>query len=256
MLRAQSLSLALAGRQVLDTLSATLRPGRVSVILGPNGAGKSMLLACLAGLRTPTSGAALLNDRPVLALPAPERARAIGFLPQRGEIHWDVDVAALVALGRTPHSGRWGLTPRDRAAIAEAMVATDTERLSGRRVTRLSGGEQARVLLARVLAGEPQWLLADEPLASLDPAHQLDVLDRLRRVAAAGVGVVLVLHDLTHAARIANDALLLREGALLAAGTAAEVLTPPNLSAAYDCTIWSGSDESGAPLLIPVPGGR
>ncbi len=250
-LSVEALSLALGGRPVLADISADLPPGQVSVILGPNGAGKSMLMACLAGLRTPSSGQVRLGAEPVLAMPPRQRARRIGLLPQKGEVHWDVDVETLVGLGRAPHAGRWGRTAADKAAIAAAMAATDTLALAGRPVQRLSGGEQARVLLARVLAGQPDWLLADEPLSSLDPAHQLDVLDRLRAVAAAGTGVVVVLHDLTHAARIADQALLLRNGRLLASGPADQVLDPDLLSQAYDVPIWRGADADGGPLLVP-----
>lgn len=255
-LSVEGLSLALGGRPVLADISAVLPAGQVTVILGPNGAGKSMLLACLAGLRAPDAGCVLLDGEPVLAMEPRRRACRIGLLPQKGEVHWDVDVRTLVSLGRAPHAGRWGMSAQDRAAIDAAMAATDTQAYASRPVQRLSGGEQARVLLARVLAGEPDWLLADEPLASLDPAHQLDVLDRLRAVAAQGTGVVLVVHDLTHAARIADHALLLREGRLLASGPADMVLQPDLLAKAYDIGIWRGSDGEGAPLLVPVRAGQ
>jgi iron complex transport system ATP-binding protein len=181
-----------------------------------------------------------------------ERGRQIGLMPQRAEIHWDIDVSTLVGLGRMPHRGRWGLTDADKAAIASAMAATDVTALRHRKALRLSGGEQGRVLLARVLAGEPRWLLADEPLASLDPAHQLDVLDRLREAARRGAGVVVVLHDLTHAARVADDALVLRDGQLLAAGAAAEVLTPDVLAQAYGVEVHLARTADGAPIIVPV----
>lgn len=251
-LEAQQLTLTLQGRTLLDGACALCPAGAVTVILGPNGAGKSMLLSCLAGLRQPTGGTVRLDGADVHAMPPRNRAQRIGLLPQRQDIHWDIDVRTLVGLGRAPFAGRWGLNAADRDAIDAAMAAADVMVLADRPVQRLSGGEQARVLLARVLAGQPQWLLADEPLANLDPAHQLDVLDRLRRVAAAGTGVVLVVHDLTHAARIADQALLLRAGRVLASGPANTVLQPDLLEAAYDVAIWRGADADGAPLLLPV----
>jgi len=233
MLEADNLSLSLGGNPVLKRVSARVEPGKVSVLLGPNGAGKSTLLSCLAGLRRPDSGTATLGDVDVQALERRDRARRIGLLPQTPEVHWDVDVTTLVSLGRFPHRGRGGETATDHEAVTEAMRATDVARLSTRTVRQLSGGERARVLLARVLAGRPQWLLADEPLANLDPAHQLDVLDQLRRIANEGVGVVLVLHDLSFAARIADFAVLMREGEVLVSGSSEEVLRPEPVRDAF-----------------------
>ena len=168
--------------------------------------------------------------------PARERAKAIGLLPQSAETHWAIHAEALVALGRYPHQRGWGISPADRTAIDAAMTATDTLRIVGRPVTQLSGGERARVLMARVLAGEPQWILADEPLANLDPGHQIDMLSLLRTQADAGRGVVAVLHDLASAARFSNYLILLHKGQVFAAGPPAEVLTPANLHTVYGIT--------------------
>ena len=251
-LRFDSVSLAMHGRPILAALTGVLMPGRVTVILGANGAGKSTLLTCLAGLRAPDQGTITLAGEQVLSLPPRVRAQRIGLLPQRGEVHWDIDAQTLVGLGRLPHCGRWGMTPTDHAAVAAALAATDCTQLALRSVQRMSGGEQARVLLARVLAGAPAWLLADEPLASLDPAHQLDVLEQLRQRAQQGVGVVVVLHDLTQAARIADDVLILREGHLLASGRAADVLTPDVLAAAYDVQVHVSTSSAGERIIVPL----
>ncbi len=137
-LSVERLSLALGGRPVLADIEAELSAGQVTVILGPNGAGKSMLLSCLAGLRAPDAGRVLLNGEPVLAMAPRRRARHIGLLPQQGEVHWDVDVRTLVALGRAPHAGRWGMTAQDQTAIAAAMATTDTQAYASRPVQRLS----------------------------------------------------------------------------------------------------------------------
>jgi iron complex transport system ATP-binding protein len=246
------ISLNLRGRQILDTVTGTLSQGRVTVILGANGAGKSTLLSCLAGLRRPDSGSISIGGRDIHTLDRLERARAIGLLPQQGDIHWDIDVATLVGLGRMPHRGRWGMSVADHQAIDAAMAATDCTHLAGRKVLRLSGGEQGRVLLARVLAGEPQWLLADEPLASLDPAHQLDVLDRLKQCARTGAGVAVVLHELTHAARIADDILVLKEGQVLAHGPRDQVLTPGILAQAYGVEVHIGLSPTGDMMVVPI----
>lgn len=251
-LAAEGLGLTLGGNRVLDEVSVAFRPGRVTTLLGPNGAGKSTLLACLAALRTPDAGVATLDGVDVRAIERRARARAIGLLPQAADVHWDVDVATLVGLGRLPHAGRWGTTAADRAAVERALAATDMAGLAHRGVERLSGGERGRALLARVLAGEPDWLLADEPLASLDPAHQLDVLARLRGVAAAGSGVIVVLHDLHLAARVADDAVLLRGGRVVAAGPAADVLTAPLIAAAYGVDVEIGVTPAGHRFILPI----
>jgi|EndMetStandDraft_4_1072995.scaffolds.fasta_scaffold41170_2 iron complex transport system ATP-binding protein len=248
----ESLSLTLRGRSVLRQVSGVLAPGEVTVILGANGAGKSTLLSCLAGLRLPDAGLVRLGGTALLTLTARERARAIALLPQQADIHWNVNVRALVMLGRLPHQGRWGHGPADDAAVDAALAATDSVQLADRKAQRLSGGEQARVLLARVLAGEPRWILADEPFASLDPAHQIDAAMVLRRAAEAGAGVALVLHDLTQAARLADRVIVMKAGAVLAAGTVAEVMTPAVLEAAYGVRVHAGRDDDGAPLIVPV----
>ena len=228
-LSAERLSVTLGGRAVLNGVSAAFAPGRVTAVRGANGAGKSTLLRALAAL-VPAAGVTL-DGRDVAAMPPRERARAIGYLPQDAVVHWNMRVRDLVALGRLPHGDAGA------EAIAAALAATDTAALADRPVRELSGGERARVLLARVLAGEPRWLLADEPLASLDPLHQLETLALLRAAAGRGIGVVVVLHDLTLAARVADDAVLLKDGAVLAAGAAADVLTEANLAAAYGVNV-------------------
>lgn len=248
---ASGVNLNLGGTQALQQVSTQFETGRISVLLGSNGAGKSSLLSCLAGLRRPDSGTVTLAGRDVFAMDRRDRARQIGFLPQTPDIHWDVDVATLVSLGRLPHRGRGGETREDREAMDEAMQVTDVARLASRTARQLSGGERARVLLARVLAGRPKWLLADEPLANLDPAHQLDVLEQMKRIAAGGVGVVMVLHDLGFTARTADFALLLREGRVLAAGSSQDVLRPEPVRAAFGIDAHFGAVEGAGQFVIP-----
>jgi iron complex transport system ATP-binding protein len=231
---AETLSVALGGKTVLDGVSARFRRGEVTAIVGPNGAGKSTLLTCLAGLRRPDAGQVSLDDTPILGLAHRERARRVGFLPQIPEVAWAVDVETLVGLGRTPHTGARGLGETDHAAVRAALVRTDMTAMARRDVTTLSGGERARALLGRVLAGEPSWLLADEPLAGLDPGHQLDTVDLLRAFAAEnGHGVVMTLHDLGVAVRLADRVLVLQGGGLIADGAPLEALTPAVLAQAY-----------------------
>lgn len=256
-LTAESLTLSLGRRRVLDDIGLSLRPGRITVLLGPNGAGKTSLLRCLAGLLRPDAGTPAIDGVPIAALPTRERARRIGYLPQSAELAWSLPARDVVALGRHPWRSPFA-TPSDadRAAIADAMAATDTERFADRPTGELSGGERARVLLARVLAGTPDWLLADEPLASLDPAHQIDILDRFRAAAGRGCGVVLVLHDLNHAARIADDVALLSGGRLVAHGPVADTLTPQAIADIFDLSVEILPAAGGAPMQIITCGRR
>ena len=244
-LTAEQVDVSLGGRRMLHAIDMSFEPGRVTALLGPNGAGKTSLLRAMAGLIVPSAGRIALDGGEVARMPARERAKAIGYLPQDAVVHWNMTVRDLVALGRLPHGGGGA------EAIEAALVATDTAALAGRPVRSLSGGERARVLLARVLAGEPRWLLADEPLASLDPLHQVETLALLRAAAARGIGVVIVLHDLTLAARGANDVVLLKEGRVLAAGPGAAVLTPANLAATYGIAI-AVIDHPGGRAIVPA----
>jgi iron complex transport system ATP-binding protein len=244
-----SLTVRLGTQTVLSQVSAELRPGRVTALLGPNGAGKSSLLRAMLALIPATGGRVLLDRAEVTALDPRDRARRLGYLPQTAELAWDIPARSVVELGRAPHRSAFaGFSTADQQAVERAMALTDTAHFADRLTGRLSGGERARVLLARVLAGEPDWLLADEPLASLDPAHQVDMLDRLHAFAEHGRGVVVVLHDLTHAARVADDVLLLKEGQVMAFGAADEVLRPELLERAYGVTF-----ERHGPALIPAP---
>jgi len=203
----------------LTGVTTALQPGTITAICGPNGAGKSTLLSALAGLLPADEGKVLLDSAPLSAMPPRERARAIGYLPQAGEVAWDVSVANLVALGRLPHGDA------GKFAVASAMAATAMSDFAARPVSTLSGGEKARALLARVLAGEPRWILADEPLAALDLAHQLGLLKVLRAQANRGVGVVLVVHDLALAMNHADRVLVLDEGRLKADSAPEEALS-------------------------------
>ncbi|HEY6964619.1 MAG TPA: ABC transporter ATP-binding protein [Erythrobacter sp.] len=232
---ADNLALARGGRAVVSGLTATLEPGRITAIVGPNGAGKSSLLLGLAGLLEPVSGSVTLDGDSLASLHPRTRAQTIGYLPQSPDIAWDVAVEALVALGRLP----W----RDKgtAAIEAALAALDLEALRHRPVSRLSGGERARVLLARVLAGEPRWILADEPLAALDLAHQLALVAHLKACAAAGQGVVVVLHDLALAMNHADHVLVLKDGCLVAEGPPRQALQPEIIAQVWGVTAqWMG----------------
>jgi iron complex transport system ATP-binding protein len=251
-LQASGLGVRLGGKAVLQEVSASFAAGQVTAIVGPNGAGKSTLLACLCALRRPDRGEVRLDGQPLAALPPRTRARRIGFIPQTPEIAWAVEARILVGLGRTPFIGARGLSMEDAQAIERAMAEAQVSELAERDVSTLSGGERARVLIARALAGDPEWLLADEPLAGLDPGHQLDAADLFRGLAHdRGKGVILTLHDLSVAARLADRVLVLAEGRLVADGPPADALAPDVLAQAYGVTARYTEGEGG-PLIEVV----
>lgn len=242
-LAAEELSVRRGGRTVIGGLSAVLREGEITAIVGPNGAGKSSALLALAGLLPPAEGRITL-DGAALAVLAPQvRARAIGYLPQQADIAWDVSAERLVALGRLP----WG--DAGTAEVQAALEALDLQALRHRPVSQLSGGERARVLLARVLAGSPRWILADEPLAALDLAHQLRLIGHLKACAAQGQGVVVVLHNLALAMNHANHVIVLNEGRLAAEGPPAEALSAQTITSVWGIAAsWLG--EPGRQGLV------
>lgn len=227
----------------LAGVSVGLKAGQITAVCGPNGAGKSTLLEVLAGLLQPAGGRVLLDGRPLASLSHRERAQRIGYLPQAGEAAWNLSVRTLASLGRLPHTSG---AVEDRQAIDVALTALDLVSLADRPIASISGGERARAMLARVLAGEPEVILADEPLANLDLAHQAALLGYLRAVAAAGRSIVLVLHDLAVAMNHADQVIVLDEGRVAASGKPVEAL-----SAAMICQVWGVRAE-----WLGVPGAR
>ena len=220
------------GATILDGVSLEARPGEVLGIVGPNGAGKTTLLRCAAGLDGLSSGAILLGDEPIAAMPARMRARRVAFLPQQAEVAWPMRVDAAVALGRLPHDAARDAM-RDRAAATQALEAVGMAGAAARSVDTLSGGERALVLLARALAVEAGVLLLDEPCAALDPSRQLAAMELFRRVAGEGRAVCVVLHDLGLAARHCDRVALLHGGRLAALGAPDEALGDAALAQAY-----------------------
>ena len=250
MISVERLTLSLGGRTVVHDLSFTLASGRVVAIIGPNGAGKTSLIRAMAGLIPLQSGRILINDQPIDEIPQAERARRIGYLPQDGEPAWNVSAFELASLGRLPHRGRFSTaSAEDDNAVFAALAATDTSRFAGRPIGTLSGGERARVKMARVLAGDPDWILADEPLANLDPSHQRDMLALLRSAAKTGKGAVAVLHQLDAATR-SDDVLILKEGALIGFGPARDVLTPDHLETAFGMR-FEVIEQAGRIIILP-----
>jgi iron complex transport system ATP-binding protein len=251
-IEAQGLHVRLKGRPVLRGLDFGAEAGQLTAVIGRNGAGKTTLIKALAGLVAPQSGAALLDGSEIGGWERRRLARVLAYLPQERLVHWALTARAVVALGRLPYQPFGaGESAADRAAIDSALAATDATHLAHRPVPELSGGERARVLVARALAQEPRVLLADEPAAGLDPAHQLTLFRHLAALAAAGRTVVVALHDLSLAARFCHSIALMHEGRTLAAGTAQDVLTPQHLATAYGISARYQTIE-GVPVVLPL----
>lgn len=248
----QGLSVSLGRHCAVADVSVTLHPGALVGIIGPNGAGKSTLIRAMLGLARAQAGMATIDGRDVARIDRRSIARAVAYLPQGQTLHWPLSVERLVALGRLPHLGPLSrLTPADEGAVEAAMARADVLHLKGRVATELSGGERARVLLARALAVGARGLVADEPLAALDPGHQIDVMDLLRGEARGGALVVAVLHDLGMAARYCDRLLLMDRGVLVADGAPMDVLTADALARVYGITARIERDGD-VPLILPV----
>ncbi|MBS0472212.1 MAG: ABC transporter ATP-binding protein [Proteobacteria bacterium] len=206
-------------RQVLDGVDASFASGKVTGIVGPNGAGKTTLMRAALGLMPIDSGAVTVLDRPLGAWSREGLAQTIAYLPQGGDAHWPVEARELVALGRLPHRARFAPSRAvDLAAVDEALARCDAVKFAARRMNELSAGERARVLFARALATGAKVLLADEPAAYLDPAHQLRLMDLLREEAARGTAVAVTLHDLALASRHCDEIVVLDGGRVVAQG--------------------------------------
>ena len=248
---ATSLSVTLGGRNAVREVDLALEPGGLIGIVGPNGAGKSTLVRALLGL-TAYRGKVEIDGADIGDMPRADVARRLAYLPQGQTLHWPLSVERLVGLGRLPHLAPLStISARDQAAVDRAIDRADVAHLKGRIATELSGGERARVLLARALAVEADGLVADEPLASLDPGHQIDVMELLRDEARAGKLVVTILHDLTMAARYCDRLLLMDGGRLAGDGAPLDVLNEVNLREVYGIRARVEATEAG-PVVVPL----
>lgn len=224
-LSVQNLRVSLGTRTIVANATFDLTPGEFVVLLGPNGAGKTTLLRGICGL-IPMSGTVSWQDTPLAEMPARKRAKTVAYLPQGHVAHWPMSVRETVAIGRFPYASSLSrLNDADETAIDRALHLSDAGHLTDRDVTTLSGGERARVMLARALAVEAPVLLADEPIAALDPEHQLAMATMLTELARDGRAVLAVMHDLAIASRYADRVLIMQDGRLVADGPPSETLT-------------------------------
>ncbi|RUO26227.1 hypothetical protein CWE09_05795 [Aliidiomarina minuta] len=217
--------------QVLQDIELAFEAGQVTCILGENGSGKSTLLKTLAGLMPPLSGFIHWRDQDLVNLGRRQRARDWGYLAQQGRPEWSMPVHEIVRLG-TYARPDWSKQEAEEAHTW-AMQETHCEGLANRPVLELSAGEQQRVLIARLLASRPQVILADEPTAGLDPRHQLEVMGLLQEQARQGALVITVMHDLALAASHSDQAVMLHQGGVFAAGDSREIIQPQNLRAVF-----------------------
>ncbi len=254
-LAADHVRLAYDDHVVVHDLDLELTEGSFTAIVGPNGCGKSTLLRALGRLMKPTSGQVLLDGRAIAKTPTREVARVLGLLPQTPIAPEGLTVADLVARGRHPHQSwlrQWSRD--DEAVVAEALAWTDMSDLAERPVDALSGGQRQRAWISMALAQGTDLLLLDEPTTYLDLSHQIDVLELVGRLhAERGRTVVVVLHDLNLAARYAQRLVAMKDGALVASGTPAEVLTERLLADVFDLEARVVPDPvTGTPMVIPV----
>lgn len=248
--RAENLSVHFNGRKAVDDASLQLGAGALIGLIGPNGAGKTTLLRAIANL-VPFTGDVYLKNENIAAIDRRHLARRLAYMPQGHEVYWPLTAARVVALGRLPHLPAFRRPSlEDIRIIREVMKSTDTHTFAERNVMTLSGGERARVMLARALAVDAEILMVDEPVAALDPYHQLQIMSLLRDLTKRGTTIIVVTHDLTLAARFCHQLVLMHAGKIVAQGETQDVLKDDNLNTAYNIDTFR-TEQDGQPIVIP-----
>ncbi|MEP9360850.1 ABC transporter ATP-binding protein [Sphingomonas sp. KR3-1] len=245
----ENVSVVRDGRPILDGIDASFAAGKLTAVIGPNGAGKSTLLQLAVGLLKPDAGTVRLGDTDIATLSRKALASRRAYLPQNAAIDWPISVERVVALGLLPQLPVFGGIPAAlQPAVERALEACDITALRHRQATTLSGGELARVMLARAIVGDPELLIVDEPTSELDPRHSIDAARRLRAHADAGRTVVVAIHDLDLALRFADEIVAVRDGKLLGAGPVNQVMTEAMLAELYDVRVRITRDAEGAAI--------
>ncbi|HKU61216.1 MAG TPA: ABC transporter ATP-binding protein [Gemmatimonadales bacterium] len=258
-LEARAVSVRYRGLDVaaLDGVSCGVAPGRLLAVVGPNGSGKTTLVRALAGLVVPRSGAVMLRDRAVASWSRPALARIMAVVSQREEVTFALSVAEAVMLGRYAHLGPLAPPrPADRAVVAAALARCDVADLAGRPVDTLSGGEWQRVRVARALAQEPEVLVLDEPTASLDVRHEMELFELIRQLVNGGLAGLVITHHINLAARFADQMVLLDRGRIAAEGAPAQVLRRDVLDRVFQWPLAVTQWSDGSPQVIPLRRGE
>jgi iron complex transport system ATP-binding protein len=256
---AEALSVGWTEKTVAQNIDLTVSSGEILVIAGPNGAGKSTILKTLVNQIAPLAGTIKLNGADTSAITPRQFASEIAYVPQSLELGQDLTVEELVSLGRNPHQQWWSwrASAEDRRQVEDALKKTETEALKDRYISRLSGGEKQRAMIAMALAQQPVFMMLDEPTAHLDFRHQLELIDLLLNLAQQNIGIIVVLHDLNLIARLADRVLLLEKldgspSVIAASGATTDVLTAENLRRVYKVHVSIIPNSPGSPLYVPT----
>ncbi len=252
LLQGLNLGFQIGDISILKGIDIEVNAGEMVGLIGPNGAGKSTLLRLLTCVEKASSGEIFYADKNVKQISAEQRAKWIGYLVQAAKAYWPFSVEKTVGLGRIPHQKWWQHSSReDQEKIHQAMQVTETLAYRNRIVSTLSGGEHTLVMLARIFATDPQIILADEPVAALDPYHQLHVMEILRNHSRGDRAAVVVLHDLSLASRFCDRLYIINHGKLYASGAPDKIMTAENIAAVYGVKTKIIQDTDGV-SVIPV----
>ncbi|NHK26479.1 ABC transporter ATP-binding protein [Parvularcula flava] len=250
---AKNLTVSAGAKAILSDASITLRQGELVAVLGPNGAGKTTLARAMLGVEM-HAGSSELDGKPVTSFSPMDRARKIAYLPQIRPLAWPAAVRDVVALGRYAHGAAIGrLKACDAEAVNRSLGACDLHPLADRATDTLSGGELARVHLARAFVAEAPLMIADEPVAALDPRHQFQAMNLLRRYVDEGNGALVILHDIALAARFAERLVWMKNGQILADGSVEETLTETRLEEVYGISARIVETEDGPAIIVRSP---